>query len=503
MRQYIVVKAEKAKGLIDAYREFDPLSNFDPLTDWVFRILSTIKASDEFEEKLRAAVLALRDSVQVVSAPSEIPDDSDHETSDELVISLNLPGSESIAQLRELVIPHLGEFNQNTAIKNIGADPPGYFCTLCPAAPARPFGNRSRVRKMMGLDALHDLDGYGVNVVIFDQGLNKDAIPAASWGGGLGQQPPGKSGTTARGSRGGSTPIEPGTAPRGSHGTMMARNILAIAPKAKLFDVPLIPERISRPAIFASAANAKYRAVFNDIVKRRKAGEAWVLVNAWGIFDRTLEVPPGDYTLNKHKEIPRGGTTRVEMPHPLNDFMDTAVNAGIDVVFAAGNCGQFTTSGRCGRHDRGEGRSIWGANAHPAVLTVGAVSANAEWLGYSSQGPAPWGGAEKPDVCAPSHFSEDNDPRVLNTGTSAASALAAGVIAAIRGKPKWRPNKLSPAALKDKINAAARGPNGTWNSRMGNGILNARALLSALGQKASARSEPKKVSPRRSPSRRK
>jgi hypothetical protein len=175
--------------------------------------------------------------------------------------------------------------------------------------------------------------------------------------------------------------------------------------------------------------------------------------------------------------------------HPLNTLMSTATGQGIDIVFGAGNCGEFSTSGRCGQKDRGEGRSIWGANAHPQVLTVGAVSANAEWLGYSSQGPAPWGGAQKPDICAPSHFSEDNDPAVVNSGTSAATALAAGVIAAIRGAPRWSPDQLSPAALKDKINAAARGPNGTWNSRMGNGMLNAGALLQELAPARPDKSE--------------
>jgi hypothetical protein len=466
MRQYIVVKAEEK--LLDAYRAFDPESNFEQLRDWVFQILRDLKASDD--------VLKLQGSVRVVAAPSTIPDAPDPQQ--ELVISLTFPDSDSIALLRKFVIPHLGE---SPILRNIGADPAGHFCTICPAAPARPFGNRSRVRNMMGIGDLRaeGLTGYGVNVVIMDQGVNREAIVAhrpESWGGGLAQRPT-KSGSVAPGRD--ATPIEPGSAPRNSHGTMMARNVLDIAPEAKIYDVPLIPPRISRPSIFASTAQARYQDVLNDINLRKKAdaGSAWILVNAWGIFDRTGEHPIGDYTLNGHVRQPSG-----KVGHPLNKLMETAVGQGIDVVFAAGNCGQFTSSSRCGRHDRGEGRSIWGANAHPAVLTVGAVSANAQWLGYSSQGPAPWGGAEKPDICAPSHFSEDDDASKVNSGTSAATGLAAGVIAAIRGSAKWGPGKLSPGQLKDKINTAARGPNGKWNSRMGNGMLNARALLRELAR---------------------
>jgi hypothetical protein len=481
MRQYIVVKA--GKGLLETYRNVDPSGDFGALTDWVFRILRELKASDD---KLRAAVLDLHKSVTVVAAPSTMPDPNDPQQSGEVVISLAFPNKDSIAQLREFVAPHLGEPTVDaSAITNIGADPRGYLCRLCPAAPARPFGHRSRVRKVMGVEALRDLKGRGVNVVIFDQGLNRRAIeahPSATWGGGLAPGPD-------RSRKLGATLREPGAASHASHGMMMARNILDIAPEATLFDVPLIPPHISRPHIFASTAHATYQAVLNEINRRRKndRSEAWVFVSAWAIFNRNDEVPKGDYTLDGHtKDVkqPTGRIQHIRVGHPLNNLMGDAVSQGIDIVFGAGNCGQFTTSGRCGRADRGEGRSIWGANAHPAVITVGAVSANAEWLGYSSQGPAPWGGAQKPDICAPSHFSEDNNPSVINSGTSAATGLAAGMIAAIRGYPEWRPDKLSPTALKDKINAAARGPNGAWNSRMGNGVLDARALLRELASKA-------------------
>jgi hypothetical protein len=487
MRQYLVVNAEK--DLLDTYREYDPFGNFKPLTERVFEILSKLKATNA---ELRAAVLKLRKTVTVVAAPSAIPESPDpQQWSNQLILSLAFPDRESIALLRKFVLPHLAELTGDaSALLNIGADPRGHLCTLCPAAPARPFGNRSRIREMMGIKELRDLRGRGVNVVIFDQGLNREEIeahPSASWGGGLAPGP-------NRSRRTGATLLEPGTASRASHGMMMARNILDVAPEAKLFDVPLIPPQISRPHVFASTAHATYQAVLDEINQRRKGdpGGAWIFVNAWAIFDRSDEAPKGNYTRNEHEKfmpLRTGGTVRV-VGHPLNKLMSTAASQRIDVIFGAGNCGEFTISGRCGPNDRGEGRSIWGANAHPEVLTVGAVSANAEWLGYSSQGPAPWGGAQKPDICAPSHFSEDHDPSVVNSGTSAATGLAAGIIAAVRGNPEWSPDKLSPAALKAKINAAARGPNGTWNSRMGNGMLDARTILNELKKPAPAQPAP-------------
>src|SRR5205823_643362 len=110
--------------------------------------------------------------------------------------------------------------------------------------------------------------------------------------------------------------------------------------------------------------------------------------------------------------------------HPLNIIVGQAASEH-DVVFAAGNCGQFGPMARCGVHDVGPGHSILGANSHPDVLTVGAVRTDGLWLGYSSQGP----GAlypDKPDLCAASQFSDNEDAYAGNTGTSAACALAAG-----------------------------------------------------------------------------
>ena len=81
-----------------------------------------------------------------------------------------------------------------------------------------------------------------------------------------------------------------------------------------------------------------------------------------------------------------------------------------DIIFCAGNCGGVCPDGRCGPNDFGPGRGIWGANAHPSVLTVGAVRTDTSWIGYSSEGPGPGRppfnklANQKPDLCAPSEF---------------------------------------------------------------------------------------------------
>jgi subtilisin family serine protease len=77
----------------------------------------------------------------------------------------------------------------------------------------------------------------------------------------------------------------------------------------------------------------------------------------------------------------------------------------------------------------------------------------------------------------PSQFCENDDAFTTNTGTSAACALATGVVAALRGK--WHADQQpqpSPDELKQLLIRTARkthGPN--WDGRFGHGILDAKA----------------------------
>ncbi|HEY7384901.1 MAG TPA: S8/S53 family peptidase [Beijerinckiaceae bacterium] len=325
------------------------------------------------------------------------------------------------------------------------------------------FASRSAAERLHGIDFLKTqpgTTGERVNVVVVDQGLNKEVL-GDRYGGGwkVGDTRPG----TAR--------PEPGSRRR-PHGMMIAHNILAIAPKATLFDLPLAPVKISDIQAFLKVAVPKYREMLDDIAQWRETKERsgpWILVNPWGIFDRHSEQPKGHYTET--------------LESPLNQMIKDAVSKNIDVVFVAGNCGQFCADDRCGPTDQGPGHSIWGANSLDAVLTVGAVRADGMWLGYSSQGPGQKQlGIRKPDLCAASNFRDDDDAFSIHTGTSAACAMAAGVIAALRSK--WHSQTVSPLALKDVLNQTALPSGGEWNPRLGHGILNARAAFKALANSA-------------------
>src|SRR5262249_33322806 len=304
--------------------------------------------------------------------------------------------------------------------------------------------------------------GRGVNVVIVDQGLNKTHL-GARYGGGW------PVGTTQPGTT--TPPL--GTIHR-SHGMMIAQNIQKVAPEVTFSDLRLLPEKISDIPAFLSIAQAAFMTMLSDIASYRSGGGAysgpWMLVNPWGIFDTRTEYPKGSYTNNPSNRF--------------NLLVSGAVQSGMDVIFSAGNCGQFCPNRRCGATDIGPGYSIWGANSLTEVLTVGAVRADAMWLGYSSQGPGQSQlDINKPDLCAPSQFREDDDTSSVNTGTSTACALAAGVVAALRSN--WDSTRVSPAALKDVLKSTSRKPAGlhpgsALSQRFGSGILDAKAAFSHL-----------------------
>jgi hypothetical protein len=246
----------------------------------------------------------------------------------------------------------------------------------------------------------------------------------------------------------------------------------------RLFDCPLIPPSVpglppsivSLPSFLGDAWSA-WTSMLSDIQHFKDNGEypgPWILMNAWSIYDRRTEAVPGDYTDNPNHFF----TIRVNQA--VNDHQ-------IDVVFCAGNCGLFCADMRCGTNDRGPGLSIHGANAFARVLTVGAVRTDTVWLGYSSQGPGPPHLAYyKPDLSAPSQFSEDHNAFDGNVGTSAAAAVAAGVVAALR--QRWAPPLVSPDQLRQILVDTARRTEPAWNGRVGNGIIDGSAAYDSAEQ---------------------
>ena len=164
----------------------------------------------------------------------------------------------------------------------------------------------------------------------------------------------------------------------------------------------------------------------------------WVICNAWAVFDPSLESPEVPYANNPL--------------HPVARRLTWLELLCEDIVFAAGNCGQFCPNDRCHPDYTGPGRSINGANALGQVLTVGAVRTDRLWLGYLGQGPGIARMAqEKPDLCAPSQFANEDDAGP-NTGTSAACGLAAGAVALLRTKwpcsARYRTHSAAPCSMR-------------------------------------------------------
>jgi len=361
------------------------------------------------------------------------------------------------------------------------------------------FGDRGLADRLTGVRALWSVagdgvpeggaTGEGVNVVIVDRGLErnwvKETIERMASRRGLSdvKAEPDVLGwtryeTTVSDGRRIRRPIFPG-ATGSDHAQMIARNILAIAPKATIWDAPLLPlqdeedapPRISTVAhlfhwikqAVAAGSVWSWDTRANAQVELRTSGP-WVVVNAWGVLD-----PESDPAFKGYAD---------DKDHLVVNDVARLDAARIDVVFAAGNCGEPCPDPRCGSEDTGPNCSIFGFNAQPGVLTVGAVRADGLPVAQSAQGKSRVVGLKKPDLCAPSHFREDDDASECNTGTSGACAYAAGVLAALRSLPKGK--RRTPEKMRKLLRDTAQPAGAGWDPRLGFGIIDAKAALGAL-----------------------
>lgn len=351
-------------------------------------------------------------------------------------------------------------YDRAADVVGVFADPevsitPRPYC----GAPAK--GNAADVARALGARKLAraGLTGRRVRVAVVDTGIDGSVIPVD--GGWAPDQAyvPGSTGP--------------------DHGTMVAWDARIAAPDARILDYALLRSDGATWTAFLSDAIA----AFADLM--RVIGEhpgPLVVNNSWGMFDRSGDEPigsPGNYSANPN--------------HPFNQIVGTLVEAGADIFFAAGNCGANCPDGRCGNTDVGPGASIHGANSHPDVVTVAAVTVDSRRLGYSSQGP---GGLyrRKPDIAAYSHF-YGSGVYAADGGTSAASPVAAGVAAALR--QRLSPKRYPPARLKGILQQSANdlGANG-WDFDFGYGVVDAAAALKMSGLKPKAKRRTKKAKKR-------
>lgn len=301
-------------------------------------------------------------------------------------------------------------------------------------------GGIAEVRDLLRVNPVHaaGFDGADVTIGVVDTGITAEGRPVK----------PGETPRRIPRVVGGWPETSWGTETRsGEHGNMCATDVLSMAPMAEIYDL-----RISAGGLPGTISNAL--AAFQWAINRHRSnGKPHILTNSWGIYQ---EAQDPSYATDPN--------------HIFTRQVLEAIDEGILVLFAAGNCGGTECpSKRCGA-DIGPGRDIWGANGHPKVMTVAAVNPQGQYICYSSRGPAALD-EHKPDFCGVSHFT---GYFASDTGTSAATPIAAGVVALLCQR---RPG-LTQEMAKEALAATARdiGPNG-WDTSTGAGIIDATILV--------------------------
>lgn len=316
--------------------------------------------------------------------------------------------------------------------------------------PFRPAVEMDVLRDLLGVDVLWDRGFRGQNIVvgILDEGVDGETYPVV---GGFAR--PGAA-------------IQPGMASVSSHGSMCAADVMVAAPSARIYDYPFLG--IPR----SGGALQMFQAVLNQ---RNIDGTPHITNNSYGFTG----VP--DPSTSPHHEIH-------DLNHPIHRKVREVVAAGVPCFFAAGNCGLNCPSGNCHPSGIGSGRSIHGPNSLAEVITVAAVNAHHERIGYSSQGPGMFE-QQKPDIASYSHFFGNFGPGRpaggstdrFDNGTSAATPVAAGIAAALMSANP----SLTPAELKDLLSSTATdvGPTIGWDQDHGHGIANAATAYMAMNQR--------------------
>lgn len=339
---------------------------------------------------------------------------------------------------------------------------------ICPGSP--PLGTERHVALQLGVPALwrKRMNGLGVLVAVVDTGINiaylrgrgKRALFDAgrSWLPGPGVA--------------GSLPV--------GHGTMCAYDALIAAPNATLLDIAVLRSTSSggsaMEGLLSDAVKA-YVHLLRVMLAPRRPGEcrSLVVTNSWGMFHPSWDFPidhPGNYSDNAL--------------HPFNRAVSALDRTGADILFAAGNCGRECPDGRC----RGEtARGIYGANSHSQVLSVAGVDVLRRRVGYSTSGPGRVA-SQKPDLCGYTHF-QGSGVYPADGGTSAATPVVAGLVAALRSRFPYDPGdfRSTPAAIRNMLTHTAldRGAIG-FDYDYGWGIANGQRVadLTSLSLTAAA-----------------
>ncbi|MCK4475281.1 MAG: S8 family serine peptidase [Methanophagales archaeon] len=360
-----------------------------------------------------------------------------------------------------------GEVEDDTAlnrlIENVKQDPKvvGVFSdpriSAIAVCPQNPVGSHEDVANLLNSSTLHarGMDGSNVMVAIVDTGINVDYLRSK----GINPEfDADKSWTPEQGLIPGNLPVD--------HGTMCAFDACIAAPNCTLLDYALLLSQAEGGSVmegFLSDAVRAYSKLLELLSTDEQNKPALVVNNSWGMFHPSWDFPVGHH-----------GNYSDNPDHPFNIIVESLEDAGADILFAAGNCGQECPDNRC---EGVTNRPIYGANSHQGVLCIAGVTMNKVRLGYSSQGPGHLH-EDKPDLCAYTHF-EGSGVYAADGGTSAACPVAAGVVAAIRSV--YSPTNLTPAQLRNLLRRTSEDIGLTgFDYSHGFGLINVPEIICAL-----------------------
>lgn len=319
------------------------------------------------------------------------------------------------------------------AVAGVFSDPAIASCLTCGNSP--PLGDDARVEELLHVADLRgcSMTGEGIMVAIVDGGINVAYLEEhgkhptfsreASWGYAVGVKP-------------GSVAVD--------HGTMCAFDVCIAAPACTLVDIAVL--RPAGPISFGLAAQlsdaVRAYAHLQSLMSGPDRPRALVVSNSWGMFHPSWDLAPGEP--GNYSDNPN---------HPFNRSVGALAALGADILFAAGNCGPQCPDGRC---QGVSSNAIYGASGHPDVLSIAGVDTADERVGYSTIGPGRLTD-RKPDICGYTHF-KGSGVFPVDSGTSAATPVVAGVLAAVRSKRPFDPADpaTSPAAIRELLTSTAR-----------------------------------------------
>lgn len=256
----------------------------------------------------------------------------------------------------------------------------------------------------------HPLNGEGALIIIADGGVYAQELTA-----GLGM-------TFDRDVVG---PASRSSGPR-THGTMCALDAYLAAPKARFGDLHVANGEMA----VASDLFSGFSELWRGLTKK----EHFPGYNAC-VVSVSMYVPVDSATVDM--ALPPTVRLMMNELHPLWAATRSLGENGFDVLVAAGNDG-------C------EQGAVKGLALHPSVLTIGAVDGNRIIEPRSSRGLA----NQKPDFSTYANFlwSQMFGPGTYDSGTSASTALAAGLIASLRSSsPATYRQNLPPNKLRDYL----------------------------------------------------